>query len=256
MGWRGYIDRTHGAVFFWSQKAACTTLFEMLADNMAERPQKKLHFHLHSAPGHRCREAISRHGLTSVILARHPASRAISAYLNKFCVYRGRRLESRRQLEPFAQELHDTHVRAAGGSPDTDDPNTITFEQFLDTVARMRAEAEKPWLPINGHWETQVPPHWVEEGFRYDEVVHVERLTEELSALTDRLGMTWRPRAMNRSPVSPRPHDGYLGDVPAHDVARVAFGPANFLSEATLERIGRIYAGDYRTFGYALSPDT
>ncbi|WP_158540150.1 sulfotransferase family 2 domain-containing protein [Rhodosalinus halophilus] len=255
MGWRGYIDRRHGAVFFWSQKAACTTLFELLADNMRERPAAKRYFHSHSTPGHRCRRVIEQEGLLAVILARHPASRAVSAYINKFCLYRGQRLETRAALEPFAQDLHDRFVTWSGGTPSEEDANVLTFEQFLETVARMQAEKKKPWLPINGHWETQVPPGLGDTGFRYDEIVHVERLEEELSALAGRMGMKWRSRTLNRSPVAKAPHQGYLGDIPARDVASHAFGHGNFLSDATLARIAEIYAPDYDMFGYPLAPE-
>jgi hypothetical protein len=242
-------------VFFWSQKAACTTLFELLADNMPERPAKKRYFHVNSTPGHLCRRAIEEEGLLSVILARHPASRAVSAYVNKFCFYQGARLDTRAALEPFARELHDAFVISSGGTPSPADKNVITFEQFLETVALMLRTKKKPWLPINGHWETQVPPGLADTGFRYDVIVHVERLEEELAALAGRLGMQWRPRVMNRSPVAQAPHEGYLGDVPARDIARHAFGHANFLSAATLTRIAEIYAPDYEMFGYPIAPE-
>ena len=252
MGWRGYIDTDRRTVFFWSQKAACTTLFGMLADNMAERPVHKGHFHTHSQPYRKCLAAIRGRGHRSVIVARHPATRAISAYFNKFCLYRDRPLRRRADLEVFAKDLHDLYCARRGLR--TED-NVMSFEDFLHTVAHLHASRAKPGLPVNGHWETQVPPFLVEEGFRYDHVVHVERLGAEMAALADRLGMRFRPRAMNRTRTAAEGQGGYLGRIPACEVAGHPFGYGNFIDPGILERIGRIYRADFEMFGYPPAPD-
>jgi len=253
MGWRGYIDDERRTVFFWSQKAACTTLFNFLADNMAERPVHKRYFHIHSRPYAPCLEATRTHGYRSVILARHPVTRVISAYFNKFCLYRGQRLLSRGDLEPFAQDLHDRY-RARREQPD--EANTMSFEDFLDTVAQMHAERPRPRLPINGHWETQVPPFHGDLGLRYDTVVHVENLDAEMAALARELGMRYRPRAMNRTDLTAAPDKGYLGRVPAREVSGMNFGYDNFITRTTLARIHAIYAVDFAVLGYPPDPRT
>ncbi|AOZ68098.1 hypothetical protein LPB142_01205 [Rhodobacter xanthinilyticus] len=248
MGWRGYIDDPHKTVFFWSQKAACTTLFNLLADNMPERPAAKSHFHTTSAPYQKCLEAIEKRGYRAVILARHPVTRSISAYFNKFLVYRDKRLMTRADLEPFAQVLHDKFCEITG---QTTEDNIITYEQFLDTVAAMRADlAEKPHIPINGHWETQVPPLLRERGFRYDRIVHVENLDAELAELCAELGLTHEPRTLNRTKIAAERHQGYLGDRPAREVSGLNFGYENFIAPATLARLERLYGVDFEMLGY------
>ncbi|TCP61696.1 sulfotransferase family protein [Rhodovulum bhavnagarense] len=251
MGWRGYIDAPHGVVFFWSQKAACTTLFGFLADNMDPRPTRKQHFHLESKGSRKCLEAIEAEGHRAVILARHPVTRCISAYFNKFCQYRGKSLRHRDDLEPFARDLHD-HFCAMRGHK-TDD-NILTFEDFLDTVADLHATRPKPHLPINGHWDTQVPAHLVQAGFAYDEVIRVETLDRDMPALAERLCMRWTPRTMNRTRVAETPTKGYLGTLPAREVAAYPFGYANFITPDTLARIGEIYEVDFTMFGYQPTP--
>lgn len=251
MGWRGYIDEAHGTVFYWSQKAACTTLFSFLAANMATPPAQKKYFHQQSVPVHRCREAIARRRLRSVILARHPVSRITSAYFNKFCLYQGRRLRHRDDLEPFAQELHDLYCARSGRQTQA---NIMTFEAFLDTVAALHAARAAPHTPVNGHWETQVPAYLADE-IRYDRILRVETLDADMTALAAELGMTWQPRAENRTADTDRPrHPGYLGDLPARDVADYGFGTGNFVTPATLQRIGAIYAVDFRVLGYPPAP--
>ncbi|WP_412509384.1 sulfotransferase family 2 domain-containing protein [Roseovarius sp. SYSU LYC5161] len=247
MGWRGYIHEDSETVFFWSQKAACTTLFGFLADNMAERPPRKKYFHTHSKPYQHCMAAIRDRGYRAVILARHPVTRIISAYFNKFCVYRGERLLSRADLEPFARDLHDLYCARQGIAAED---NVISFEAFLDTVARMHADRPRPRLPINGHWETQVPPFHARLGLRYDRVVHVENLDAEMGALADELGMVYSPKAMNRTELPPAPTAAYLGQVPAREVSGMDFGYDNFITPRTLARIHAIYAVDFEVLGY------
>ncbi|MDU8912155.1 sulfotransferase family 2 domain-containing protein [Aestuariicoccus sp. MJ-SS9] len=252
MGWRGYIDKIHGCVFFWSQKAACTTLFGFLADNMTPAPAHKKYFHTQSLPYHHCLPAIKRQRLQSAILVRHPVTRIISAYFNKFCLYQGRVLRTRDDLEPFARDLHDLYGQITGAPRQA---NVMTFEGFLDAVAHLHANRDKPRHPVNGHWETQVPPFLVAEGLRYDHIVHVERLDAEMTALARALGMRWTPRAMNRTERGEGPlHPGYLGDVPARDVAGYAFSYDNFITDATLAKIHALYATDFEMFGYPLRP--
>ncbi len=252
MGWFGYIDPRAELVFFWSQKAACSTLFSLLADNMPQRPASNAYFHRQSKSTKVCLKAIETEGYRSVILVRHPVLRCISAYFNKFCVYRGRRLERRDDLEVFAQALHD-HWCAQTGR-ETDD-NLMSFEEFLDAVASLHNGRPKPWLPVNGHWETQTPPWLVERGFRYDHVICVEDADAGLLALADRYGLRYAPRRVNSTPVVQ--NEGrvpYMGAVPAREVGAQPFGYRNFVAPQTRERIRALYDVDFRAFGYPTDP--
>lgn len=251
MGWRGYIDRPRKTVFFWSQKAACTTLFSFLAENIPERPEQKKYFHQHSQSYQPCLKAIRHEGFQSVIIARHPVKRAISAYFNKFCLYGDKPLLSRSDLEPFARDLHDFHFARRGIQ--TDD-NLMSFEDFLDAVSALHASRPRENIPVNGHWETQVPPFLLRERFHYDTVVHVERLNTELAALADRLDMTFHPSAMNRTPTLQKQEAVYFGDRPAREISSLNFGYDNFISPETLARIREIYAVDFEMFNYAPTP--
>ena len=253
MGWRGYIHDESRTVFFWSQKAACTTLFNFLADNMPSRPERKVYFHSHSAPFRGCAKALVTHKYRSVILVRHPVTRIISAYFNKFCIYRGRKLLCRADLESFAQDLHDLYCARSGA--DAHD-NSMSFEAFLDTVAHLHATRPRPQNLINGHWETQVPAFYKEEGIHYDFVVHVERLDVELSRVARKLGLRFTPRVLNRTRLPDNPVEGYLGNLSARAVGEMPFNYDNFITPATLAKIQNIYDIDFRTLGYPLDPRT
>lgn len=251
MGWRGYIHDDSKTVFFWSQKAACTTLFNFLADNMPKRPGAKQFFHSESDSFRGCAEALSERHYRSVILARHPATRAISAYFNKFCIYRGRRLLTRADLEPFSKELHDLYCARTGA--DAED-NSMSFENFLATIAHLHATRPRPENLINGHWETQVPRFYKSVGIRYDFVVHVERLDTEMARVAQKLGLHYTPRTMNRTKLTEAPVDGYLGQLPAREVSEMSFNYGNFITPDTLRSIHQIYDIDFKTLGYPLDP--
>ncbi|MGR3698605.1 MAG: sulfotransferase family 2 domain-containing protein, partial [Roseovarius sp.] len=251
MGWRGYIHDDSRTVFFWSQKAACTTLFNFIADNMPSRPAQKQYFHANSAPFRGCAEALVTRNYRSVIVVRHPVTRVISAYFNKFCIYRGRPLLCRADLEPFAQDLHDVYCARTGA--DAQD-NSMSFEAFLDTIAHLHASRPRPENLINGHWETQVPAFYKEVGIHYDYVVHVERLDVELSRVARKLGLRHTPRVLNRTRLPETPVEGYLGKLSARQLSGMKFNYENFISPETLATIQGIYDIDFKTLGYPLDP--
>ena len=251
MGWRGYIDHDRKTVFFWSQKAACTTLFRVLADNMKTPPAKKKFFHTASVPYWHCRPLIEGQGYRSVIVVRHPTIRAISAFFNKFVIYRRQPLLGRGDLESFAQDLHDAFVARTGAPPEA---NTMSFEDYLDTVEELLAHRPAPGHPVNGHWDTQAPEALVRDRrFSYDHIVHVERFDAEMHDLGRRIGLNVASKPENATPLATG-HDGYLGGVPAARVTEHAFGYENFLLPRTINQIARIYDVDFRAFGYDPDP--
>lgn len=254
MGWRGYIHHPRKTVFFWSQKAACTSLFGFLAEDVEVPKGDKRFFHTHSDAYFECLRMMRKERYLSVILARHPVTRIISAYINKFCQYRSRPLHVRADLEPFAQELHDLYCREAGITGAAAETNVMSFIQFLDTVAICRAARPEPELPINGHWETQVPAVLLGRGLYYDRILHVETLKDDLGALARDLGMPYTPRQMNRTNLPESAEDGALVEVPACEIASHDFSYDNFITQASLERIKSLYAVDFATFGYPSDP--
>lgn len=254
MGWRGYIHHPRKTVFFWSQKAACTSLFGFLAEDVDVPRGDKKFFHTNSQPYPICLRALRKQHYRSVIQVRHPVTRIISAYINKFCLYRSRPLRMREDLEPFAQDLHDLHCRLQGITGAAAEANTMSFVQFLNTIRQRRADHPAPEHPINGHWETQVPAFLLKRGLYYDTVLHVETLKEDLGALAQKLDMPYTPRQMNRTQLPGASFDGVLVDVPACEIAAHDFSYDNFITPETLAQIQQMYRADFTTFGYPLTP--
>ena len=252
MGWRGYIHPPRKTVFFWSQKAACTSLFGFLGQDIPTARGDKKFFHTHSASYNICMKALYTQGYQSVSLVRHPVTRCISAYFNKFCIYRDQPLRLRTDLEPFAQELHDLHCETTGAYPEH---NTMSFMQFLDAIETSYAQRELTKHPINGHWDSQVPAFLIQQGLYYDDILRVERLEHDLSAIAHKLEMPYQPRQMNRTSLATETAPQSMIDVPACDVTKQPFGYDNFITDTTLARIHKIYAPDFAILGYPLSPD-
>lgn len=254
MGWRGYVDTERKTVFFWSQKAGCTTLFALLADNITPRPAAKSYFHRNSRFYPACLPAIRREGYRSVILVRNPVQRIISAYFNKFCLYRNKPLRCRDDLESFSRDLHDRYCDLNGITGAARQDNSMNFEDFLATVADLHASRGSLRTPVNGHWDTQCPPQLARSRwFSYDHVLHLESLDSELPPLLERLGMVYRPRVANRTRVAKEPEPGYFGALPGAEVAEHSFGYDNFITPETLARIEALYAVDFEGFGYPRS---
>ncbi|HMO71649.1 MAG TPA: sulfotransferase family 2 domain-containing protein [Paracoccaceae bacterium] len=251
MGWRAFPDHHRRILFFWSQKSACTTLFRLIADNMARPPEAKQWFVLHSVPLPMARDLIERHGFRSVILVRHPASRMVSAFLNKFVVHYGQPIPRHGAMEPFARDLHADICAHAGRRPG---PNCSTFEEFLAAVARLHATRPDPWARLDGHWDTQAPPRLAETGFRYDHILRVETMDADLARVAPELGLIWRPTALNRTDYAPGETDAYLGRTPAQRLLALPYRPGNFLNTLNLSLIRAVHAGDYRLFGYGFRP--
>lgn len=253
MGWRGLVEHDRRAVIFWSQKAACTTLFMMLMQNMEVPPVRKRAFIARSKPTELCLSLVQNRGYLSVAVARHPVTRVISCYINKFAVYAGKSLRRHDDLKVMAARMH-LDICAHAGRDATD--NLTTFEEFVAGLDREFAARPDPRTPIDGHIDTQVPEWLPPTGFRHDVVVHVENLTEELTALATRLGLRYDGSAHNISRRNPGARQvAYLGNVPARDLIGYELDYQRFLSPATLASIARLYAPDYQMFGYPPLPE-
>jgi hypothetical protein len=253
MGWRGIVDHDRQTVFFWSQKAACTTFFSLLGQNRTPRPESKQVFLHLSLPWQDCSHYLHERGYRSVIVARHPLSRLISAYLNKFVVHYGRPLRHHLGLEPFARDMHLGICATAQRDPEV---NRTSFDEFLAAVARDHAARPDPWTPINGHWDTQVPPPLAARGFRYDRVVSVERLDSELADMARDLNLQWDGAALNRTDYADaaQTEPGYLGHLGADQLHGRPYTAANFMSDAAVATAWHLHAGDYDVFGYDALP--
>jgi hypothetical protein len=241
MARKGYVCEISKTVFFWSQKAACTSLFQALYRTYGGEARK---YHDESKPWQECLPLL-KDGYRSVAVSRHPESRITSCFFNKFVVYYGNKIQQRENMEGFSRNLFDKHIDIHGGHAERND---ITFEQFLDVIEKMHAARKKPGdNKIDGHWDTQCPPEM--RDFKYDILARVEDFPESMENLCRRVGLIYNNEKLNSTKVATSTV-GYLGNVPARVLSAIPCQHDDLLSNLSIEKIHKIYADDYMAFGY------
>lgn len=271
MSRRGIIRDDAKVVFFWSHKCACITLFNVLAQNFGGHVRD---YWQATVDWPDCVEAIDRHGYRSVVVARDPWRRTVSSYLNKFITHKGQSLRRVGDLEGFSRRLLRVHhAQALGLHPAPPAgfaslprrlrlrlrghglaANDLCFEDFLSTVATLhRQRADPDRNTINGHWDTQVPPALLRQGFRYDHVVHVEHFDSEFAQVATQLDLAYQPQQHNRTGnLRSTSNPGYIGDQPPHQLLASHIDVAGFVNPANAALVGELFATDYAAFGYPL----
>ncbi len=241
MARRGYVCEETKTVFFWSQKTACTLLFRALRKTYGAGVKT---YHNESRPWREC-VLLIKNGYRSAVISRHPERRITSCFLNKFVVYKGCGILQRDDMEGFSRKLFDKHLEIHGGDAVRND---ITFEQFLQTIEVMHAARKDPNKnSINGHWDTQIPPAM--HDFKYDILARIEDFPESMKNLCQETGLSYTDEKANSTKVEAS-QIGYLGNVPARVLSTIPCKHNDLLSEASIEKIRRIYADDYKVFGY------
>jgi hypothetical protein len=252
MGWRGYPDHDRRTVLFWSQKAACTTLFTLLAQAAGD-PGPLRRYKVASRDTATCLRLVQEAGYAAVILARHPERRILSAYVNQFVRRDRGPVRGVDDLGQHALALHRRICADLGRDPAR---NLTSFAEFVAAVAALHAGRPDPWTPLNGHWDSQVPAPLAAQGFRYDRILRVERLTRDLGALAADWGIAWDGAAHNATPWAAAPSGLWQGDTPAEVLAGApALHPGDLVSPDLRARVRAVFAVDYAVLGYPDTPD-
>jgi len=255
------IDWDQGIVFFWSPKCGSTTLARFLAVRMGVNPREisggirpwmTRQGHIASFPvGYRLCTARDFRG---VAVTRHPYTRLVSAYLDKFVTHRGKQLRSLNALEPFAQALYiDFAGRNDRSTTAYDGMSFSEFVAYLHDVGVTQQRIES----LNPHWQPQAPVDTFELGNLYDDVVKFDRQPLE-AALSEIYGEeitaehVGRHNATKYAPRRPKaPAD--LAAVNSLELP-AKFQPKNFHSAESAAKIHALYHQDFALFGYDHDP--
>jgi len=257
---RAYVDHDKKCLLFWSPKAGCTSLVQWYVYGRLQQIRSEVLAKYHDArawlsgEGYllaypEARRLAEQEGYTSVALVRHPASRVLSAYLNKFVVYHGGQLDSWDKLEPLAR----TQLTRWHHDPDEKGVYSgISFHEFLDNIEKAVAEAGKGVPELDPHWNLQAPRNAVDNCLKFDKVLYLEDFASGIVWLNEFFGADYKVRKTNRTRYQEGGEVSDLTAVPSVELARSMSGlkKENFLTPKTLEQIGRIYATDYELFGY------
>ena len=264
MSRHAFVDHKTKLLLFWTPKVACTSLAHwfvlgamgqergFVKETAYSGPREWLEGEGHSVDYKQARELAVKSGYETCIVARHPVSRAISGYLDKFVMHQKQPLDSFDSLEIFAAQAYSKwkgpsrlHLRPVPYKG-------VTFMEFIEAIksavdARKHGEAR-----LNHHWNTQVPFYYKDKGFAYDHVFYLENFNQAIEWLSARYGVDVDiPGRKNTTTYGTESHEG----VPTMSSLDLCKRPEllsreNFMTQEVLQIIADAYAIDYEYFGY------
>lgn len=265
MSRQAYVDHQKKLILFWSPKVGCTSLVHWFTHGALglepgyvkkETPYKDARAWLRGEGYHIdhvvAKNMIERGGYQSVVVSRHPATRALSAYLNKFVRYQNREIDAPMKLEHFSKQAYKQWKGIPPKAP-IKNYEGLSFIEFLSSirndVAKARQAGEDPKL--NNHWNTQVPFKFRDWHFQYDKKFQLENFGEAIRWLNEKYGMA-APEArtnVTRYGTEAKPDAARLSSVELCKHPEW-LAPENFLTDEALDLVAEAYAIDYDYFGY------
>ena len=231
VGWRSlnlhtHISLVHGYAYFEVPKAGCGTmkatlgsaeaarshpgLVELVQENPHDRSRATPFVKPFQLPAKQLEEVLASKHFRRFAVVRDPASRLLSAYLEKI-------RQGLRQSGPVMEAL---------GSDAPATPQEITLAQFVGVVARQTSREQDP------HWRRQVD--LIGYGtIRHDAVIHLEQLDDSWDVIADLTGiedLKGQFYCRNSTGASAKVDAEYTPEL--------------------LASVAETYAGDYRAFGY------
>ncbi|MBB4301713.1 hypothetical protein GGD81_000730 [Rhodobium orientis] len=263
---RAYVDHHQRICVFWSPKSASRTVLSWYAEafcgiNRLSGGKARRLTQIANYDVVRACYLANREGYFSAAFVRHPATRLLSAYLNKFVRAKRRPLTAFCDLVPYAQTAVRQIAALKGERFDEEGYEGISFVDLLDLCeARIKSRDVEP--DLNAHWSTQVPFVAPVVKLSYDHVVAVETLADDMAPLVKAFGGTGPTEARNRTAldagapggVPDAPHNSAsktaAADTPSARLAGERLDPSAFLTDAMLARIGEVFAQDFEHLGY------
>lgn len=258
---RCVIDWNVGIVFFWSPKCGSTTLARFfmvrLGVDPAEisggvRPWLTKHGYIGDFPiGYRlCTER----GFRGIAIARHPFTRLVSSYIDKFVVHRRKRISSLEDLEPFARAFYlDLATRS---SRSTTSYEGFSFQEFVGYLREVGVDKQR-LETLDPHWHPQAPAGSFDLGQLYDDVIQVDRQPLDL-ALGEIYGEEIAAQDVGRHNATTYATRRLKAGADLVDVNSLdlpwKFMPQNFYSDGVAADIDTLYRQDFEFFGYGQDP--
>lgn len=258
---RAFVDHQKKLVAFWTPKCACTAVAYWFAEgvlidneNKCDTPQKRewlaengYKFNYHEA----CR-LVNKSNYSSVFFTRHPASRLVSCYLNKFVIYQGKKLTQANLLESFARNLAMLIYQNKGW--DFEKYRGIRFIDFVEYLEATIVKNEE-FTPVDPHWDTQLSRKGQKiKNPDFDFIVHQESFNEDLIGVNQKFGIDLIPPKLNISVLNKAKNmsDENMSSLFSVDLASsdLKLDKHNFLDENILDKLKQIYQVDYDYFKY------
>lgn len=257
---QAYVDQEGKNLLFWSPKSGCTSLVQWFVYGYLGVRQEDVRKDYSDARAwlrgegyfshfRDARKLVNKNGYSAIALVRHPATRVLSAFLNKFVVYQRKPIDAWEKHEPAIRRSLITWGLAEPGGEGF---SGISFRQFLDQIeARMNATT-KGEPQLDRHWNTQVPIAYGRSGFNYKKLLYLEDADHAFGWLNDHFGINYKMPVINRTKYEDAAVTIDAADMPSFELAAHPeyLNKENFLHKDILEQIARIYRIDYDKFGY------
>ncbi|MBF2073837.1 MAG: sulfotransferase family 2 domain-containing protein [Synechococcales cyanobacterium C42_A2020_086] len=170
------------------------------------------------------------------VIVRNPWERLVSAYLN-FLV----RLLHGERVTDFARNV----AKLLYGDAYQDYETRLTFRQFIEDYV-----CPTPDRLLNQHC---LPQHYFLGSLKYDAIVHLENLDQELESIKTRLGLPLSMPKMNKTVYSAQSDSGDYADYPADILRQLPQGLPpypQFYTPDLIQAVGKKYSRDIELFGY------
>lgn len=259
MAGNAYVSHQHRLVAFWSPKCACTSVVDWFfaVNGFADRSEKRKWL---AENGFLYNYRQARHlvldlDYRSVQFTRDPHGRAISAYLNKFYIYKNKPLRELNSLEDFSQKFINSYNSYKGMSTHT--LHGLSFIDYLEFVEYLISKNKV----INHHWDTQLPRD-VSVRTKPSYFVKQENFGEDLTKVNSAFGFeSFIPRNKNKTeyPANYVNSEDDLADRNSLELLKkgIFLRKNNLLNEHTKLLIRNIYAEDFEFFNYPVdNPET
>jgi len=255
MFYNAYVSHQLQLVVLWSPKCACTSavewFFSLAPLNYDGVEKVKRRWLAHNGYLYNYIQAIhlvEDLGYKSVQFTRDPYTRSISAYLNKFCVYRNKPLTKFHELEPFAKNF----IRSFNSIRNVEPTEFIgiSFFEYLKHVKHLMNNHNA----IDQHWDSQLP-RYVPNRIKPDAIVRQENFESDLEYANGKLSLNgFIPDKKN---VTSWPDDFQFvssneGNTNSLLIiqGKKRLKNENLLNKRTIQLINEIYNEDFNFFKY------
>ncbi|UTW60019.1 sulfotransferase family 2 domain-containing protein [Kordiimonas sp. SCSIO 12603] len=257
---RAYVDHNARRLFYWSPKAGCTSFVRWFMINRLgvrykdykdrySGPRGYLDGEGYGLDHKEANKLALEEGYETVALVRHPATRVLSAYLNKFVLYGGDWLTSRERLEPFVQ----MSLRQWGYDESDDQLYAgISFSQFLDVLSKHVKAAGRACPKLDNHWNIQSQINDAATTFSFDHIFKIEEMNLFSEWLKEQYGIDADIEHKNQTKYETSETYADYSELSSVEIAEAQYPlhANSFLQQHTLEKIHQIFATDFDVFNY------
>ena len=250
-----YVSDARKLIVFWAPKSACSSIGEWFYYGVIQGLDGKplggedARILLYKQGYAKSISDINRNAkkyasFTKIIVLRHPLTRLVSGFVNKFVLYNGRWLAKYDDLEDFAKSIVDWIYETRRWGVYTG----IRFADLLEYIE----DGARDNRQIDMHFKGQISERYNKRKLKLDMICKVEQLEEHINEINNMLGIRYALKRRNRTNYDVYTDEGRFLNSFSVELARKNIAPParTLVDKETKERIYDIYQRDFETGGY------